>query len=107
MARTGDPLIVEGHHGRDLELAADRDEIPGEPPPMLHVSDIRSPEIQEFSDQALGNRVVGGRPEPLSPRKTDQPGDENTAILGDSDRRLGRPSSSRPRRAGVSRANSL
>jgi hypothetical protein len=89
VARAGNPLIVEGHHCRDLELATDRDKIISESPPMLKVNDIRPPEIEEFSDQGFGNRIVGGRPEPHAPRKTDQASDYHATVLPDSDRRLG------------------
>ena len=89
VARAGNPLIVEGHHCRDLELATDRDKIISESPPMLKVNDIWPPEIDEFSDQAFGNRIVGGRPEPHAPRQTDQASDDHATILRDSDRRFG------------------
>ena len=89
VARAGNPLIVEGHHRRDLELATDRDKIISESPPMLKVNDIWPPEIEEFSDQAFSNRIVGGRPEPHASRNTDQASDYHPTILSDSDRRLG------------------
>jgi len=56
---TGAPPVMEGDNSRDRQLRCERDNVVGEPKPVMNVNDIGPDCGQMLADQDLGLRVIG------------------------------------------------